>query len=189
MIVSWNVPEQLSNERCKNHEPGVGLSKKTEQLEKELQSLKGEISQLMGRKEATFSESNMPSLIKYMIDEREKTNKILIEITAKMERMEKEIDELYDEDDASEYPEIMNNRELPLSDLDAKILNFVQARGMVCADDLMKSMNYKGRNAACSRLKKLELQGLLVRHQLGHKVYYKFDAGKATNTLIISPPQ
>ena len=36
---------------------------------------------------------------------------------------------------------------------------------------------------------KLREKGLLERFQLGHKVYYIYDAGKATNILIISPPQ
>ena len=79
--------------------------------------------------------------------------------------------------------------EVPLSLLDAKILDFVQTHTMICADDLMKAMNYRGRNAACARLNRLYREGLLERYQLGHKVFYKFDAGKTTNTLIISPPQ
>ena len=60
---------------------------------------------------------------------------------------------------------------------------------MVCADEVKTLMGYKGRNAACTRLNKLYKDGLLDRYQLGHKVYYKYDAGKTTNTLIISPPQ
>jgi predicted transcriptional regulator of viral defense system len=80
---------------------------------------------------------------------------------------------------------------VPLSDIDAKIINFVQVQhnGMVCADEVREFMGYKGNNAACARLNKLYKDGLLDRFQLGHKVYYKFDAGKTTNTLIISPPQ
>ena len=50
-------------------------------------------------------------------------------------------------------------------------------------------MSYKGRNAASARLNKLYRIGLLERFQLGHKVYYKFDAGKMASTLIVSPPQ
>lgn len=164
------------------------LSKRTEQLEKELQSLKDEISQLASKRETISAESTVPSLIRQMIEEREKTNKLLADITSKIGKLEKEIDELYDDDEPAEY-DVLNNRELPLSGLESRILDFVQSKGMICADDLMEFMGYKGRNAACSRLNKLYRQGILDRYQLGHKVFYKFDAGKTTNTLIISPPQ
>ena len=168
---------------------GGGLSKRTEQLEKELQTLKDEISQLAGRKEqnaVTAESAAVPPLIKQMIEERARTNKMLEEITSKIQRLEKEMAEDYEPE--QEY-EIMN-REVPLSALDSRVLDFVQSRGgMVCADDLVSFMGYKGRNAACTRLNRLYRQGVLDRYQLGHKVFYKFDAGKATNTLIISPPQ
>ena len=60
---------------------------------------------------------------------------------------------------------------------------------MLCADDIKEKLHYKGRNAACTRLNRLHKAGLLERHQLGHKVYYKYDAGKATKLLILSPPK
>ena len=78
---------------------------------------------------------------------------------------------------------------MPISELDAKILQHIQIKGMSCADDIKKQMNYRGRNAASARLNRMYKQGLLERHQLGHKVYYKYDAGKAAKTLIVSPPQ
>lgn len=163
------------------------MSKRTEQLEKELQTLKNEISQLQNRKETVSAESTVSSLMRQLVEERERSNKLLTEITEKIGKMEKEIDERYEEEPAPEYDIL--NREVALSGLDARILDFVQSRGMICADDLMEFMGYKGRNAACSRLNKLHKQGIVERYQLGHKVFYKFDAGKATNTLIISPPQ
>lgn len=162
------------------------LSKRTEQLEKELQTLKDEISQLQSKKDSVSAESTVGSLMKQLVEERERSNKILTEITEKIAKLEKEIDERYEEEPA-EYDII--NREVALSGLDARILDFVQSRGMICADDLTEFMGYKGRNAACSRLNRLYKQGIVERYQLGHKVFYKFDAGKATNTLIISPPQ
>jgi hypothetical protein len=60
---------------------------------------------------------------------------------------------------------------------------------MACAEDIKKHMSYKGKNAASARLNRLFKEGLLDRYQLGHKVYYKYDAGKTTKTLIVSPPQ
>lgn len=162
------------------------MSKNGEQLEKEIKSLKDEVSQLATRKEALPEGATVESVIKYMVSEREKTNRLLQDITSKIEKLEKELDGLYA--DPQDY-EVVANREVPLSALDARILDFVQSRGMICADDLMLFQGYKGRNAACTRLNKLYMKGILERYQLGHKVFYKFDAGKTTNTLIISPPQ
>jgi hypothetical protein len=84
----------------------------------------------------------------------------------------------------------MQRKLTPLSTQDVKILQFIQLnRDMACADDIRGAMNYRGRNAASARLKRLQGLGLLERIQMGHKVYYKYDAGKATNLLIVSPPQ
>ncbi len=140
--------------------------------------------------------SNLFSLIKYLVDENKKTTLILQGLADGINRLESELfaDEGA-EQNASAAPvadnEVQQNlpKELPLSDLDAKILQIVQRKGMACADDVKAQFNYKGRNAATARLTKLYKQGLLARYQLGHKVFYKYDAGKTTNTLIISPPQ
>ena len=134
------------------------------------------------------SEGDLTVILKYMVEERERTNKILNGIAAKINSLEQELNEPYVEETAT-YSDPVANRELPVSQLDADILSFIQSKDMVCADQVKALMGYKGRNAACTRLNKLYKQGLLERFQLGHKVYYKFDAGKATNILIISPPQ
>ena len=171
---------------------GVDLSKKTEQLEKELRTLKEEIEQLSSKKGKIPEENVVSSLMKQLVEERERSNKLLESITEKIARLEKEIDSRDEREvEGGEIQEFdaVSNREVPLSDLDSRILNFVQSRDMICADDLVKFMKYRGRNAACARLNKLHRQGILDRYQLGHKVYYKFDAGKTTNTLIISPTQ
>ena len=171
---------------------GVKLSKKTEQLERELKDLKYEINQLSSKKKKVLDENTVSSLMKQLVEERERSNKLLESITEKIAKLEKEI-EIKDYKDPSESEiqefDAVSNREVPLSELDSKILNFVQSKEMICADDLVVFMKYRGRNAACARLNKLYRQGILDRYQLGHKVYYKFDAGKTTNTLIISPSQ
>ena len=168
------------------------MAKTQKRIEKELLSLKSEIASLSNRSEKSISsEDGVSAMLKYMMEEREKTNKILSAITAKIKKIEQDLEENYVAEPESLYADQIpiSNREIPLSSLDVKILNFAQSKGMICAEDLKSEMNYKGRNAACSRLNKLYKQGLLERFQLGHKVYYKYDAGKATNTLIISPPR
>ncbi len=158
----------------------MALDKK--EIEEELEKLKKEVSRLSNNE--SYPE-DAQELIKYMVAERERTNKILASITEKIKELTERLNEI---EDAPSAP-AEKLKEIPLSETDAKIIEFVQTKGMACADDVKKFMNYKGRNAACARLNKLYMMGLLVRYQLGHKVYYKFDAGKATNTLIVSPPQ
>ncbi len=74
---------------------------------------------------------------------------------------------------------------------DKRILEFIQMQphAMAAAEDVRKFMNYKGRNAACARLCRLEEHGHLDKVRVGRKIYYKIDAGKTTNKLIIAPPQ
>ncbi len=168
------------------------MAKTQKRIEKELLSLKSEIASLSNRSEKTLSsDDGVGSMLKYIMEEREKTNKILFSITAKIKKIEQDLEQNYAVEQEPLYMDQtpISNREIPLSSLDVKILNFAQSKGMICAEDLKSEMKYKGRNAACSRLNKLYKQGLLERFQLGHKVYYKYDAGKATNTLIISPPR
>ncbi len=165
------------------------MTKTIEQMEKEILQLKDELGVLSSRKQTQVpDEADLTIILKYMIEERERTNKILGGIAAKINALEQELAEPYVEEPVT-YSDPVANRELPISQLDADILSFIQSKEMVCADQVKAVMGYKGRNAACTRLSKLYKQGLLERFQLGHKVYYKFDAGKATNILIISPPQ
>ena len=160
---------------------------------RDLEKLKGQVESLVS-KNATAPEGtdgNVTALLKYMVDERERTNRMLEGLTDKIRRLEGALDGMYaatEEKEQSVQPRIIDNREIPLSELDSQVLDFVQTKGMICADQLKEYMGYKGRNAACTRLNRLYVTGLLERFQLGHKVYYKY-AGKATNTLIISPPQ
>ena len=153
------------------------------EIEEELERLKKEMSRLNSG-DANASHYDAQELISYLVAERERTNKILAGLTERINELAERVEEL----DAG--PEIMEGaKEVPLSDTDVKVIEFVQTKGMACADDVKVFMNYRGRNAACARLNKLYMMGLLDRYQLGHKVYYKYDAGKATNALIVSPPQ
>ncbi len=167
------------------------MAKNQKRIEKELYSLKNELASLSSKQiKAPSSDEGVNALLKYIIDEREKTNKMLYAITSKIKKIEDDLNQNYATTEQEPvYADGMLSREIPLSTLDVRILNFAQSKGMICAEDLKSEMQYKGRNAACSRLNKLHKQGLLERFQLGHKVYYKYDAGKATNTLIISPPR
>ncbi len=156
------------------------------QIAEEIIKLREEIRVLVEKKD-TGQNSEVTALVSYITDERERTNRLLAGLMERIKRLE------YKSSVKEENPiEAMRKKgfeEIALSQLDARIIDFVQAKGLACADDIKDLMGYKGRNAACTRLKKLCSEQLLQRIQLGHKVYYRFDAGKATNALIISPPQ
>lgn len=176
-------------------------------IEKELSEIKMELEKLASKnveniellKEKQVAEdtnSNMLSLIKFMMDENKKTTMLMKGISDTLTQLTNELrsDQSGGATDLQEGT-IKNTSdikervtELPISGHDAKIIEYIQVKGMACADDIKLHMNYKGRNAACARLNNLHKRGVLHRYQLGHKVYYKFDAGKATNTLIIYPP-
>ncbi len=136
---------------------------------------------LLEKKVADQSSSDMLRLFKFMIEENRKNSAILTSLAEAVSQLTFEADK---DGSAGVYP----TDELPLSGLDARILEYIQVKGMACADDIKAMMGYKGRNAASARLSLLLKRGALHRYQLGHKVYYKYDAGKATNTLIVSPP-
>ncbi len=170
---------------------GDSMAKDREQIMKELEELREEVKG-MGADATSKGSQNadagdaVSSLMKAMIEERERTNRRLEELNQRITRLREAVASAYEEEPQAYTPA---DREVALSELDLLVLNFVQSSGMVNADNLKEYMHYSGRNAACARLNKLYLMGLVERHQLGHKVYYKFDAGKTTKTLIISPPQ
>jgi hypothetical protein len=172
-------------------------------IEKELQNMKHQIDQLSTRnieikevvqEKAKSDEtgSNLITLLKYMMDENKKTTMIL---KGMQDQLNSLIDTGYIEQQEGQETTYPQENKLaktqPISGLDAQIIQIIQRTHgeMACADDIKKQMSYKGRNAASARLNRLYKAGLLERFQLGHKVYYKFDAGKMTNTLIVSPPQ
>ncbi len=150
--------------------------------------------ELLAEKERSEeTSSNLFSLIKYMVDENKRTTMLLKSISENMARLESGIrdNSYYEEEEVEDQRQnvVRGAREIPVSWLDAEILKNIQVLGMACADDIKKSMNYKGRNAASMRLNRLYRLGVLDRYQLGKKVYYKYDAGKAADALIVSPPQ
>ena len=159
------------------------------QVAKEIEELRRELKEVSEKGHVEIPESaGLPTLIKYLVEERGKTNKILEGITQRIKLIEDEISAMEMSGQAQEDYAAANSREIPLSSVDARLINFVQTKGMACADEVKTFMNDRGNNAACARLNRLHKVGLLDRLQLGHKVYYKYDAGKAINTLIVSPP-
>jgi hypothetical protein len=173
------------------------------EIEKELMDIKAKLQSISDGKvnykqsvqvkeDNGSTSSNLFTIVKYMFDENRKNTLLLKNILESIARLETELRDAYYEEVAEpeeKQTNVKGIKEIPVSGLDAQIIQAVQIMGMACADDIKKRMNYKGRNAASTRLNKLYKIGLLQRYQLGRKVYYKYDAGKATDTLIVSPPQ
>ncbi len=162
-------------------------------LEKELVDIKKQLkrlatsnskgSELIKEKvSAEETSTGLLQLLRFIMDENRKRDNLIRELSDKIDQL------YYPEEEAHAAVEPPQRGEVPLSELDARIIQFIQVKDMACADDIKSLMNYRGRNAASSRLNGLFKRGILQRYQLGHKVYYKFDAGKATNLLIVSPP-
>jgi hypothetical protein len=166
---------------------------KLKQQVQEMSTINNNLKSMVDEKtKSDATSSNLFALVKYMIDENKKTTMILGGIAGSLSRLEGEMaggDVQQEEQQYTQQLAQPTRETVPLSGLDAKIMQYVQRMDIACAEDIQKIMSYRGRNAASARLNKLYKQGLLDRYQLGHKVYYKYDAGKATNPLIISPPQ
>lgn len=96
-----------------------------------------------------------------LLEERENTNRILKNILAKLENMEKGAGVL----------ETSQNK-IILSDIDEEIFTFVKTNGKVTAEDVKKHFQYKGKNAASARLNKLYEMNLLNKQQVGKKVVF-----------------
>ena len=172
----------------------IGLPLKKDQIEEELTEIREKIKELSNRGGRVPDESSSPGVsayIKYLVEERERTNKLLVSLTEKVSQLEHKINNEYEVIDNQASTPAGSQLEVHLSDVDVTIFDFIQIseKQMVCAEQVQKLMNYKGRNAACARLNAMCKIGLLRKDQMGHKVYYRFDAGKATKALIISPPQ
>ncbi len=175
-----------------------GVGAKTD-ISRELRNIKQELKVLGEHKQAeaqiidkgaAASANGMLEIIRYMMNENKKTTMLLKSIADAMGRIESAIvDAAGEQGDgpgagAEEHTAI---HELALSELDTNIVETLQIRGLSCADDIKEAMNYSCRNAASARLNKLYKLGIIERHQLGHKVYYRYNAGKAATTLILSP--
>lgn len=165
---------------------------KLDELTKQIKELKEKIEQVAMQNAGVrehVDETSLAALVKYLVEERERTNKQLELVTKQVEKLEELIAQPASEEAAPIEENIAEAKPVPLSPVDTKVIEFVQAKGMASAEELRAFMGYKGKNAASARLNLLYKRGLLERYQLGHKVYYRY-AGKATqNEILITPPQ
>ena len=161
------------------------MEEKLDALERELEAYRRATAMPVPQK----SEYN--EVLRVLMTDKENTKQVLRSLTEQVKMLREAVSTtMLTAGPADEYAQ-EPGREVAISAVDASIVEFLQTRpkSMASADDVRDFMHYRGKNAACARLNNLYKRGVLERLQLGHKVYYKFDAGKATIQLIVSPPQ
>lgn len=114
-------------------------------------------------------------------DEKSSFNLVLREINAKLDRLAflerrvAQLEEMLEKNSAKTVgsPSRMAPQgQAIVADIDGDILEFVRELGKVVAQDVADKFGYKGKNAACARLNRLAVAGLLSKKQAGRKVYY-----------------
>ncbi len=121
------------------------------------------------------------ALLHKLAAERENANRLMLEISAKLDRimaLEEKVARLEKalETKQSKKPHAPTASAASvvlLPEVDEKIIAFIKSRnGMTNAAQVQAHFHYKGRNAASSRLHALFEQGLLEKKQVGKTVYY-----------------
>jgi hypothetical protein len=168
----------------------VAIRKQIAKLEGKEEEMKSILSE---KEKADETSGSLLTLLRYVMSENKSTRQMLERMSNTLVKLEAEVNaaEYEDEIQAPAQPVQEAQPQIVLSELETKIVQFIQIKGMACADDVKTLMGYRGRNAASARLNRLKIMGLLTRHQAGHKVFYMYNAaGKTTkNALIVSPPQ
>ncbi|MFA5106057.1 MAG: hypothetical protein WC506_03795 [Candidatus Micrarchaeia archaeon] len=113
------------------------------------------------------------ALIYRSVRERESANLMLGKILERLDAMEQRISQMESAPRQSGAAAKPSGGEVMIPDVDREIVNFVQEKGHVCADDVQSKFGYRGRNAASARLNRLCELNLLEKQQVGRKVYFK----------------
>ena len=102
----------------------------------------------------------LAGLLHLLSEERENSNRMFKTIIERLDRIERELGGT-------------KEKKQLLSKVDQKIIDFIKEKEAVCAEDVKTKFKYKGVNAASARLNKLTSNDLLVKEQVGRKVYFK----------------
>ncbi len=147
------------------------------ELKKELDELRLKNNETVGQKPLASNKEKPDAAGAYLMlaNAMKVMNSRLDDLASRLNHLENVIDADLDEVQGATQPEELTTttKVVPISEIDKRILQSIQRLDLACADDIKKAMNYKGRNAASARLKRLEKDQLIARYQLGRKVYYK----------------
>jgi len=137
----------------------------TKEQDEVYRELERDIKQL---KEPLF----LAALLNRTANERENSNRILKNILAKLEGLERRVESIEKNRGMPAPKGPRHPEDIILPEPDENIMAFVREHKKACAEDIQKAFGYKGKNAASSRLNRLFELGLLEKRQAGRKVYY-----------------
>jgi len=101
-------------------------------------------------------------LLNRLMKERENTNRLLKTILQRLDTLEAK---------GMSIEKVVE--EVPLlAEIDQEIFDFVKESGKVSAESVRQKFNYRGKNAASSRLNRLVNKSLLSKKQVGKKVFF-----------------
>ena len=112
----------------------------------------------------------LAALMYKLVQEKEKTNKLLEGIDEKYDKIMFNIKT----QNTPETPiqQSQESRFEVLAEQDQLIMKITEEQGSCTAKDIKTMLNYKGLNAACQRLNRLYREGHLKKVQSGRKVLY-----------------
>jgi hypothetical protein len=125
-------------------------------------------------------------LIFKLIEERKKTNQLLLDINNKYNVLELKLNnnnnnnKNYNYNNSNDNNNNNNNNNNThsgsffniLCETDEKIISFIREKGKADAENIKNLLDYKGTNAASQRLNKLVKEKILTKIQSGRKVYF-----------------
>ncbi len=115
----------------------------------------------------------MAALIHKLIEERQKTNRLLEQINEKYDRIMLELKQGSPKVATEDHAHTTHANEFQMmAEQDSAILKYIEQHGQASAKDIKTIMNYKGLNAASQRLNKLFKEDYLKKVQVGKKVLY-----------------
>ncbi|MBD3262398.1 MAG: hypothetical protein GF334_12170 [Candidatus Altiarchaeales archaeon] len=131
----------------------------------EFQDLVGDLSQTVNQLDPMAA----GALLYTIAQEKKNTNLIVRDLNAKFDTVLTKINQL-----DQKIEKLEQNPSNPnITERDEQVLAYVREKGSVCAETIQEKFQYKGRNAAASRLSNLYQKGLLEKTQKGRKVYYQ----------------
>lgn len=128
-------------------------------MNKELDKTKNRIRELEAKlHDPVF----LSAMLAQVVHEKENTNRILKNIYSELEQLRSQ---------TGKGKEEARRPALSLSETDQQIILLAKKNGKICAEDVQKKLDYKGKNGASARLNRLYMIGLLKK-QPGRVVYY-----------------
>jgi archaellum component FlaC len=104
--------------------------------------------------------------------EKETTNRLLRTLIERLDAKFAEVDERLSRIEKGSARMPQEQEEVLLPAVDEEILKFVKEKRHASAEEVRKRFNYKGKNAASSRLNRMYEMGLLGKKQVGRAVLY-----------------